>query len=131
MEIFDAITNDDISGVRRIIEEQDFDLNKVFNTNGYTPLHIAAELGYGDIISLLICHNADVNTRSNSDYEETPLHVAARSSFQSAQVLITHGADVSAQDTEGEQPIHDAARHNQHKIIELLLMVNADINGSL
>ena len=35
MEIFDAIANDDISGVRRIIEEQDLDLNNIFNGDGY------------------------------------------------------------------------------------------------
>ena len=96
----------------------------------YTPLHFSAELGYSDIISLLICHNAEVNVRSNSDYEETPLHVACRNSYQSAQVLITHGADVSAKDTEGEEALHDASRHNNHKVIELLLMVNADINAT-
>jgi hypothetical protein len=48
--------------------------NVNFNFNGTTPLHLAAEKGYPDIVRLLIAHGADF--RKKNAYGKTPLEVA-------------------------------------------------------
>lgn len=51
-----------------------------FTLNGTTPLHLAAEKGYPDIVRLLIGHGADF--RKKNEYGKTPLEVAlARTKF--------------------------------------------------
>ena len=43
-----------------------------------TPLHLAAQLGHGTLITLLLEHGADVEAASQAGY--TPLHLAAGAS---------------------------------------------------
>ncbi len=51
-----------------------------FTFNGTTPLHLAAEKGYPDIVRLLIGYGADF--RKKNEYGKTPLEVAlARTKF--------------------------------------------------
>ena len=46
------------------------------DTNGYTALHVAVEMGYEKISQLLLQHRANVNAMDN--YGICPLHLAAR-----------------------------------------------------
>ena len=67
------------------------------NSNGWTPLHIAAQHKSSDEIELLIQHGADVNSQENSN-GSTPLHIAAQhKSSDEIELLIQHGADVNSQ----------------------------------
>jgi ankyrin repeat protein len=46
------------------------------DTNGYSALHIAVEMGYDKIGQLLLQHRANVNAMDN--YGISPLHLAAK-----------------------------------------------------
>lgn len=51
------------------------------DSRGYTPLHVAVEMGYDNIVDLLIRNRADVNAADNQMI--TPLHIAAKRGAQS------------------------------------------------
>lgn len=58
-----------------------------FSLNGTTPLHLAAEKGYPDIVRLLIGYGADF--RKKNAYGKTPLEVAlARTKFIQAEDIL-------------------------------------------
>lgn len=53
---------------------------------------------------------------------ETALHkVAQFDCFECAKVLLEHGADIEALDTNGELPLHKAAREGSLRVLDLLL----------
>lgn len=48
------------------------------NTDGFTPLHVAALHGHAALAAMLIRHGANVNARTNQS--TTPLHLASQNS---------------------------------------------------
>jgi ankyrin repeat protein len=68
------------------------------DNNGVTPLHIAAENGNCDLVSILIANGADVNVKDKAG--ESPLARARKSSpdpdwadcARVAEILSEHGA---------------------------------------
>lgn len=74
----------------------------------------------GEIMALLIAHQANVNHRNGLD--ETPLHKAALAGRDDlCLLLINAGADVDAQDKLGNTPLHEAARGGYFKAVRLLV----------
>ncbi len=72
-----------------------------------TPLHIAAEKGYQDIVVSLLKRGAEVNARNR--FKETPLHLAVMMGHSGiVSLLISHGADKHVLNERGENPF------NQH-----------------
>ena len=63
---------------------------------------------------------------------KTPLHLAARGTTQPEVILaLLHvGANVMAQDEDGETPIHDASSNNTPDIIRILLDFGGDVMAS-
>ena len=47
----------------------------IYNAGGLVPLHNACSFGHTDVVTLLLKHGANPNTRDNWSY--TPLHEAA------------------------------------------------------
>ena len=66
-----AIAKGDIATLHRLLAIN-VDVN--FTQNGSTPLHLAAEKGYSDVVQTLIHHGADLHTK-NAD-GKTPLEIA-------------------------------------------------------
>ncbi|KAJ3548512.1 hypothetical protein NM208_g978 [Fusarium decemcellulare] len=61
----------------------------------------------------------------------TPLHRAIRfSDFESAQLLLQHGADVNLYNSIGRTALHEAVWNHDHDAIRFLLAHNADVNKS-
>ena len=78
-----------------------------FKTDGDSLLHIAVMSDCFDVVSFLLeeCSGIDVNVTTDDDYLHTPLHVAYICGHtQIAHVLIQHGADVYAVDSNGHTP---------------------------
>lgn len=75
------------------------------DTDGYTPLHMAAMRpydSYAPLVELLIKNGADINARENI-FGVTPLHIA--SNVSSARLLLAAGADINARDAQGDTPL--------------------------
>lgn len=70
--------------------------------------------------------------RSNS-HGKTPLHCALSrgwgrdAAVPTALHLMAAGADINAEDSNGERPLHVAARHNMAAIVERLVEMGAEV----
>ena len=92
------------------------------------PLHYAALWGLHSIVEFLIIeHSQDVHGRGFTD-NVTPLHLASkRGHVKAARMLIKHGADVIAQNEDGNTPLHLASQENQVEIARMLVEFGADV----
>jgi len=115
------------------------DPNAIFTEGfgkGHTPLTLA--LASTDckgpvsleIVSLLVENRADVNKKSNTRLDVTPLFEAVGSSnVQAVEYLVQKGADVNARNTLEKTPLLDVAENRSehaYKIAEVLLKAGAD-----
>jgi ankyrin repeat protein len=73
-----------------------------------TTMHAASAGRNTDILSLLLQHGADVDSRDV--YGSTSLHLASyRGTLSVGQYLLDHGADISARDMDGWTPLYVCA----------------------
>ena len=92
-ELFDAILDNDFIETRRLIYEEQLDIN-AYNIEGNTPLHVAAATGYLDCLELLLACGAKINALDSCQH--TPLEYAvAHANFDCALLLIENGADTT------------------------------------
>jgi hypothetical protein len=93
-----------------------------------TAMHAAAVGGHSDIISLLLEHDADVDTRDKEG--ATPLHWAPDGGkLDIGQCLLHHGADINVRDEQGLTPLFDAARQERVEFAQMLLERGAVIDA--
>lgn len=102
--------------------------------NGYSVLHRCAQTGNNDLLKLIvvkmtpelsskIVNNPDVRTQS------TPLHIAVAKHYSKVvRSLLFIGADVNAQDIDGDTPLHVACRNKNEELIRMLLLATAPNN---
>ncbi|KAH9025094.1 ankyrin repeat-containing domain protein [Lactarius pseudohatsudake] len=77
----------------------------VADDTDHTPLHLASQGGYSEVVQWLLMRGADVTIR-NRTYR-TPLHLASYSrDAETVQLLIKHGADIATQDRRHRTPLH-------------------------
>ena len=142
-DIFLMIQRGDIDCVREFIAE--IDNVDIRNHNQETPLHIAARLGFVEIVELLVSASADVNARNVNDF--TPLHHAVNipdephaylleNKAQIAEFLLLNGADVNTQARMGLTPLMALATRSAWvenaeiitRILDVLNKSNLDLN---
>eukprot|EP00743_Colponemidia_sp_Colp-15_P006955 GILK01007506.1.p1 GENE.GILK01007506.1~~GILK01007506.1.p1 ORF type:complete len:695 (+),score=117.29 GILK01007506.1:48-2132(+) len=100
----------------------------VIDSNGWTPLHFAAEWGESTCAEMLLSRNADVDARSNK--RRSPLHLAAQeNNVNVANLLVQNGAQLEAQDDEGLTPLMAAARKGKQQAVMCLLHAGAKPNA--
>jgi ankyrin repeat protein len=97
---------------------------------GYTPLLLAAERGYADVMQPLIKGGADVNAKTANG--TTPLMFAAASGNADAvKTLLDRGADVNAKEsTRGLNAAMFAAASDRAAVIGLLASRGADLKAT-
>jgi hypothetical protein len=93
-----------------------------------TAMHAAAWNGYTETVSLLLEHDADVDSRDKAG--ATPLHHASYGGkLDIGRCLLDHGADINARDEDGLTPLFDAARQEQVEFAQMLLERGAVIDA--
>ena len=100
------------------------------NSFGWTALHMAAFGGNVANTRMLIDKGADVNARAKSRFLNTPLQTALLTGqYETAKLLLEHGADPLVRQSKGFTPMHEAALLGRADLIELLLAHGAEINS--
>lgn len=96
---------------------------------GAPPILSAAEMGDNAMVSYLISKGAKVNIADVWE-QATPLMLAIRHNHsETAFLLLLKGADVNAQDSEGNSVLMLALRHRMNKeFIKALLKAGAKVN---
>ena len=94
-----------------------------------TALHWAADLGYTEIVDVLLARNAQTEVRTKSQ-GRTPLYLAAAHGHtQAASLLLERGAAVNAASkVDGATALHKAAQLGHTEIINTLIASKADVD---
>jgi len=101
------------------------DVNVPVGKKMLTPLHIAAERGYADMVTLLL--SAGASPHAQSDSISTPFYRAARSGdIEAMKVLMENGSDTNASTWDNWTPLMEAVGHGHEKAVDLLLSFNAN-----
>jgi hypothetical protein len=89
------------------------------DSEGWTPLYIAASMGHADVAELLINHGAEVNAKNNYGY--TPLHLAAREGhLDVVRLLLERGADPTVRGKDGKSPLDVARERGQGDVARVI-----------
>jgi uncharacterized protein len=97
-------------------------------TEGWTALHLAAMAGQPATCKALLDVGADPNAVSANNMESTPLHTAVGGATNVAvvELLVAHGASVTARAAGGVTPLHNAASKGALAITDTLIDHGAD-----
>ncbi len=99
-----------------------------FWCNGHTPLHTAAGRGRLEVVQLLLAARADVHKRNGLVATHcSPTALQFQSCTQRQRLfppLTTHFLR-----REGFTPLHEAARHGDLRVVQLLVGDGADVNA--
>jgi ankyrin repeat protein len=110
----------------KLLLERGVDANKADNEKNITPLLIATQYGYYDMVEVLLEHNAKTNLSDINGI--TPLYIAAQNgNYRLAELLLGKGAEIDSPNKRGATPLYIAAQNGFFKIVELLLDQGAKI----
>jgi ankyrin repeat protein len=97
---------------------------------GSQPVHIAAASPNERVAAALAAAGASFNVADNAGF--TPLHVAAVNGGARVPALLLRTTDavqcIDRGDAVGRTPMHLAVRHQNDKMIEMLICAGADVN---
>lgn len=132
-QLFEAIRQDNIKKVRKLLAPSWFGLRKAYGVNGnvgsgdLSPLIFASSAGRTEIAKLLLDYGANVNYQDKSGYSAL-MWAASNGYTQIVEMLINNGADVNKQNRYGNNALILATRGNYTEIVSLLTLHHAEIN---
>lgn len=96
--------------------------------DGETPLSLALNEGYNDLVPVLTEGKADVNVRNAKDF--TLLHQAIlKEDSGTAIFLLDNGADMNAKTAEGESPLQLAIHCRLPEVVDALCLRGVDMSA--
>uniref|UniRef100_A0A8C5T421 Ankyrin repeat domain 27 n=1 Tax=Malurus cyaneus samueli TaxID=2593467 RepID=A0A8C5T421_9PASS len=99
----------------------------VSNQEGFTPLHMAALHGHGELVSLLLRHGASASARNAK--LAAPLHLACQKGhLQVVKCLMDYNAKQNKKDIYGNTPLIYACSNGHYETTALLLQHGASVN---
>merc|ERR1712039_988534 len=99
------------------------------NNTGWPPLHLAAQGGHSNALSILLRNGADPQCRNTQAGGGTALHLAVRMGAAfTVELLLARGVEVDPLDFRGQSPLHFAAAQCDAPCVSLLIRSNADAN---
>lgn len=127
--LHDAAESGDVKYVASLLLERDVQLD-ARDSNGLTPLYLAAQSGHAEIVSSLLAEGASVN--SVGRFGRTPLHRAVRGGHISVvrALLSSPGIRLNDRQEGGDSALHEAASNGHTDIVELLIAAGADVNAA-
>ena len=86
------------------------------SSDGWAPIHEAANSGHDEVITYLLSQNAQIDSRTRRG--STPLMWAAMGGHtSSARLLIAHGANIDATDHEGKSVMDYAPQQRKESVL--------------
>ena len=95
--------------------------------DGMTPLLVVSSMGEESILASLFSSGRASN--ANKEARSRAAAFGMMAMRQTARLLITNGADVNAESSEGDTPLHMAAGSGNRILVEELLAAGADIDA--
>ena len=106
--------------------EKGAEVNSRSMGDGCTPLHIAADTGQVEIMTILLERGANFEVKD--DQRRSPLCIAVeRSNVEAVRVLLEKGANPNAAAKAGWSLLHSAVFSGNIKIVRLLIEKGADV----
>ena len=123
--LHDACTRGDMKRVRKLIEEDFYDVNEPGEPpQKWCPLHCAAVSGKSEVSRYLVQRKADISIRDADGW--TALHMASsRGDAALVEFLLDLNADYALKDFDGFTSLHEAARNSRFDVVSLLLNAGA------
>ncbi|XP_072269002.1 ankyrin repeat and SOCS box protein 4 isoform X2 [Pyxicephalus adspersus] len=91
-----------------------------------TGLHITVMLGHLESLTVLLEHNASINSKPNG---KTPLHVACEvANLDCVKILISHGAKLNSFSMSGHAPLHYCRTREALRCAKELVWSGANVN---
>ena len=129
LAIFAAVIQGDTGAIETLLAGNRALVSAV-NSDGWTPLHLAAHFGKQEAVRLLLNKGAKADSRSNNAMQNTALHAAAAGRAAGvAALLVDHGASVNARQHGGWTPLHAAAQNGDIELARTLVEAGADVNA--
>jgi ankyrin repeat protein len=126
LDVLDAAATGRLDVLRAHLESHP-DALAARSPEGFTPLHLAAFLGGGPAVRLLLAAGMDADADQENPARVRPLHsaVAARD-HDAARALLEAGADPDPRQQGGYTPLLAAVHNDDVPMVELLLRHGAD-----
>ncbi|MBV0900112.1 MAG: ankyrin repeat domain-containing protein [Wolbachia endosymbiont of Fragariocoptes setiger] len=95
-----------------------------------TPLHLAVQNGYEEVVSIFLQYGNDVNATTENGF--TPLHIAVQNRYEKiVDILLNNGANVNTVRENGLVPLHIAVKKGYTEIVQTLLEHGANVELNL
>ena len=137
----------DVSSVRKILQFATVDITKgdfgkvadgrdakyyanIRDDNFFTPIHHAAQNGWGEILIILLENGAEISPKSApKDREWTPIHYAAKAGhLDVVKILISNRANKEVKTSFGLTPLLVGAEFGHTAIVQFLLEERVEKN---